>query len=175
MPVTSPKALSPDLRKKVSNVGLRLALAAAGPVVGTVLGLGVAAAIVFSGLEATAKASYDSAYGYDRTWNAALRMVRVDMGLKVVEKDEASGYLLFEYKSSESGQKATSGSIELIRGREDSPVKVVVQLPQMPRYHEQVLIDGLARKLRAEYGDPPTHTPKSEKKPEDAGAGDAEP
>lgn len=166
---------TPDLREKASAFGLRLVLAAAGPVVATGLGLTVAAVIVFSGPEATAKASYESAYGYDRTWNAALRLVRVDMGLKVIEKDEGSGYLLFEYKSSESGQKVTNGSIELIRGRDDSPVRVVVQLPQMPRYHEQVLIDGLARKLRQEYGDPPARAPRSEKKPEDAGAGDAEP
>jgi hypothetical protein len=33
-------------------------------------------------------------------------------------------------------------------------IRVVVQLGQMPRYHEQVLIDALAKKLRDEYGDP---------------------
>jgi hypothetical protein len=33
-------------------------------------------------------------------------------------------------------------------------VKVVVQLAQMPRYHEQVMGDALAKKLREEYGDP---------------------
>ncbi len=159
----------------MSSVALRLVLAASGPVVATGLGLTVAALIVCSSPDATAKASYESAYGYDRTWNAALRLVRVDMGLKVVEKDESQGYLLFEYKSSESGSKPTSGSLELIRGRDDAPVRVVVQLPQMPRYHEQVLIDGLSRKLRQDYGEPPARAPRSEKKPEDAGAPDAEP
>ena len=93
------------IREKARAFGLRLVLAASGPVVATGLGLTVAALIVFSGPDATAKASYESLYGYDRTWNAALRMVRVDMGLKVVEKDESTGYLLFEYKSTESGQK----------------------------------------------------------------------
>lgn len=104
---------------------------------------------------AWAKASYESPYGYERTWNAALRLVRVDLGFKITEKDEGSGYLLFEYQSPEQG-KPTPGSFELVRGRDpDALVTVVAQLPQMPQYHEQVLIDQLARKMRAEYGEPP--------------------
>ena len=35
---------------------------------------------------ADAKATYESAYGFDRTWNAAMRLVRVDNGWKVTEK-----------------------------------------------------------------------------------------
>ena len=105
---------------------------------------------------ASAKAMYESPYGYDRTWNAALRLVRVDMGFKVTEKDEQSGYVMFDYRSPEGGGKTTAGSIELVRGREaDSPVRVVVQLPQMPQYHEQVMVDALATKMRGEYGEPP--------------------
>ena len=51
-------------------------------------------------------------------------------------------------------------------------MKLFVQLPRMPEYHERVLRDGLMRKLREEYGVPP---PRVEKKPEpgDAGATDA--
>ena len=57
------------------------------------------------------------------------------------------------------GQKTTSGFVRADQGgrlgtRPDD-VRVVVQLPQMPRYHEQVLLDELARKMRAEYGEPP--------------------
>ena len=121
-------------------------------VLATTLGAGIVAAVVLSGSMATAKSSYDSRYGFDRTWNAALRLVRVDLGYKVIEKDDTNGYLLFEYRSPES-TKTSSGSIEFIRTRDD--VKVVVQLPQMPRYHEQVLLDGLVRKMRDDYGDPP--------------------
>src|SRR5262245_7760793 len=109
------------------------------------LGVGVASAVALVEPAAIAKSSYDSRYGYERTWNAALRLVRVDMGFKVLEKDDANGYLLFEYRSSEGGTKATNGSMEFIRSRDD--VKVVVQLPQMPRYHEQVLVDALVRKM----------------------------
>ena len=71
---------------------------------GVALGLTGAAAATFAAPSASAKATYESPYSYDRTWNAALRMVRVDMGFKVVEKDVESGYLLFEYRSTESGK-----------------------------------------------------------------------
>jgi hypothetical protein len=104
---------------------------------------------------ADAKSSYESPYGYDRTWNAALRLVRVDNGWKLTEKDEASGYLLFDYKSPEAS-KPSSGSLEVVRGKDgSSPVTVLVQLAQMPHYHEQVLLDALVAKMRREYGDPP--------------------
>lgn len=121
---------------------------------------------------ACAKSAYDSAYGFDRTWNAGLRLVRVDLGLKVTEKDDSNGYLLFDYKSPESGQKPVPGSMEFIKGK-DGAVRVVVQIAQMPGYHEQVLVDHLSRKLRNEYGDPPKKPPLPST-PKDAGAGDGE-
>ena len=150
------------------------------PVVsGTLLGLAVAGAVMLSPRlesEASAKAMYESPYGYDRTWNAALRLVRVDMGFKVTEKDEQSGYVMFDYRSPEGGGKMTPGSLELVRGGakdNDGPVRVVVQLPQMPQYHEQVMVDALATKMRVEYGDPPAKkkaTPPPQAPPPDAGA-----
>lgn len=143
------------------------------PVIAMLLGLAVAAAIVLTGEPATAKTSYDSAYGFERTWNAAIRLVRVDMGLKVTEKDDTTGYLLFDYKSAE-GSKVSSGSMEFIRSKEpDAPVRVVVQLSQMPRYHEQMLVDSLTKKMRAEYGEAPARRPGGSQSPKDAGV-DAE-
>jgi hypothetical protein len=131
------------------------------PAGGALAAIALATAIVLTVDAAEAKSSYDSAYGYDRTWNAAVRMVRVDLGFKVTEKDDASGYLLFDYKSHEGGSKTTPGSIEIVRGKEpEDPVRVVVQLPQMPRYHEQAIVDGLASKMLKEYGDPPSRRKK---------------
>jgi hypothetical protein len=135
------------------------------------VGLVIAAlAAAFSSHEAIAKTQYGSRYGYDKTWNAAVRLVRVDLGFKVLEKDEANGYLLFEYRSNEGGPKATSGSVEIIKpsGKVED-VLVVVQLPQMPRYHEQVLVDQLARKMHDEYGDPPPRKKDAPPPPPDAG------
>lgn len=130
------------------------------PLLGALSGAAVASAIVLTSDEAIAKTSVESRYGFERTWNAALRLVRIDLGFKITEKDDTTGYLMFEYTSSESGNKSSSGSFEFIRGKDaDTPVKVVIQLPQMPRYHEQVMIDSLSRKLRQEYGDPPAKKP----------------
>lgn len=126
-----------------------------------------AAIVCLPSAPANAKSAYDSAYGFDRTWNAGLRLVRVDLGLKVTEKDDSNGYLLFDYKSPESGQKAVPGSMEFIKGK-DGAVRVVVQIAAMPGYHEQVLVDSLSRKLRAEYGDPPKKPPLPSP-PKDAG------
>jgi hypothetical protein len=125
------------------------------------------AVVLVPAAPASAKSAYDSAYGFDRTWNAGLRLVRVDLGLKVTEKDDANGYLLFDYKSPESGQKPVPGSMEFIKGK-DGGVRVVVQIAQMPGYHEQVLVDSLQRKLRNEYGDPPKKPPMPSA-PKDAG------
>jgi hypothetical protein len=125
--------------------------------VGALSGVLVVALIAVSTFRAEAKSTYQSPYGYDRTWNAALRLVRVDNGWKIIEKEDASGYILFEYTSPESA-KTTPGSLELVRGRDpDAPVSVLAQLPRMPHYHEQVLIDALVSKMRREYGDPPVH------------------
>jgi hypothetical protein len=141
---------------------------AKGPALGVIAGVSVACAIVLTGPEAQARSAYESAYGFDRTWNCALRLVRVDRGLKITEKDEQSGYLLFEYRSPESS-KPSAGSLELVRTGGDQGVRVVVQLEKMPRYHEQVLVDDLAKKLRAEYGDPPPRKRDAPAAPPDAG------
>src|SRR5271156_4749143 len=114
---------------------------------GALSGFAVAASAVAAAPWADAKSTYDSLYGYERTWNAALRMVRVDNGWKITEKDQSSGYLLFEYRSIENA-KAAAASIELVRGPDaDSPVDVLVRIPQMPHYHEQVMLDSLSAKM----------------------------
>jgi hypothetical protein len=146
-----------------ARVRVRLFAAAA-------LALALAGAALALPEDARAKSAYESSYGFDRTWNAGLRLVRVDMNLKVTEKDEANGYLLFDYKSPES-TKPVPASMEFIRSKETGAVRVVVQIPQMPGYHEQVLVDSLARKMRNEYGDPPKKAPNPSPTPvKDAGA-----
>jgi hypothetical protein len=132
---------------------------------------GIACAFAPGSVEA--KANLDSPYTLAQTFNAALRLVRVDLGLTVTEKDPGVAYVLFDYKSTESGARIIPGSIQMLdTGR---TVKVVVQLGQMPRYHEQVVVDALAKKMRDEYGDP---TPRSSRKeapdagPDGPGAGE---
>jgi hypothetical protein len=136
---------------------------------GVLSALVVSAAVALTAPGASAKSTYESPYGYDRTWNAALRLVRVDNGWKITEKDEQNGYLLFDYTSPEN-RKAYPGTMELVKPRDpDGAVSVLVQLPAMPQYHEQVLLDALVSKMRREYGDPPLHHRPGPADPPDAG------
>jgi hypothetical protein len=114
--------------------------------------LGAASAGLIA-LEANAGAAYDSPYTYEQTFGTALRLVRVDMGMKITEKDAEHGYILFEYTSPESGKRISQGSVEIVGGKRG--VHVSVQLPAMPQYHEQMILDAMVKKLSTEHGEPP--------------------
>jgi hypothetical protein len=126
--------------------------------------------------EAYASVAYESPYTFEQTFGTALRLVRVDLGCKITEKDADNGYLLFDYTSTESGKQVHHGSVEVVRLRQGA--RVSVQLPSLPRYHEQMVVDALARKLVAEHGEPPAHD-KAPSPPSDTdadgGTGDASP
>lgn len=120
--------------------------------------------IVAAGLAAPAAASArveaGSGYSKAQTFSCALRLLRVDRGYAIVEKDPDAAYVLFEYPL--NGQKTTaSGAVEIVETA--SGVKVYVQLPRMPAYYETVLRDALLRKLRDEYGPPTANSPPKDK------------
>jgi hypothetical protein len=120
--------------------------------------------------DANASSNDESPYTYEQTFGTMLRLVRVDLGLKIVEKDKDLGYILFEYTSPEAGNRVTNGSAELIATK--SGVQVSVQLPQMPRYHEQMIVDQLAKKLESEHGAPPPVKKPEPPKDKDKDKGD---
>lgn len=124
--------------------------------------------------EAEAQATYASPYTLAQTYSAALRLIRVDNGFKIVERDPEAAYIMFEYVSRESGERVSPGAIEMVPSGDR--ITVQVKLPQMPRYHEQVLADALKRKLESEYGEPPRKKPEepAKEKP-DAGPDGAPP
>lgn len=113
-----------------------------------------------------AAASADIHLGYTRqqVFSAALRYLRIDLGYQVTEKNADAAYLLFEYVPHGKREPAF-GAFEIIDT--DDGVRLAVKLPTLPAYHENVLRDGLVRKLRAEYGTerPQKPTPKPEQKP----------
>lgn len=126
--------------------------------------------LVWSG-DVRASASYSSPYTYEQTYSTALRMLRVDLGLKVTEKDVENGYILFEYTSPESGKRVCAGAVELVKSKQR--VQVTVQIPAMPQYHEQMIADVLAKKLSTDHGEPPKKTPTPPTPPPPPPAGDA--
>jgi hypothetical protein len=116
------------------------------------LGLALVLPLLAAG---SAKARREQIYPYTftRAWTTAVRLLRIDFASPITEKDKDSGYFLFDFSD---GNKQYPGSLELIRVQEGSVenVRVVVQIPALPGYVEQNLLDRLGRKLGQEYGSP---------------------
>jgi len=93
-------------------------------------------------------------YRYEQVWGAAIRMLRVDYGFRIEDRDADNGYLLFDYIDT---GRTFPGSLELLRVGEgpDASVRVAIQVPAMPSYVERMLADHLQQKLISDYGAPP--------------------
>lgn len=108
---------------------------------------------------AEARQTIDLPYPVEQSWNAAVRLVRVDMGFSIVERDRESGFLLFTYRDT---TRSSSASIELVPTQVSgvSGVRVVVQIASMPTYMERHLLTRLDRKLHDDYGEPRRPQPR---------------
>ena len=116
-----------------------------------------------------AKKTADFRHTYEQVWGAAVRMIRVDQGYAIKDRDEAVGYFLFDYR--DDGRKYP-GSVELVRIEDQGggPIRAVIQIPAMPSYIERMLLDKLRKKLINEFGEPAPPP----KKPTDAPSSDQE-
>ncbi|MBN8616854.1 MAG: hypothetical protein J0L92_40095 [Deltaproteobacteria bacterium] len=102
---------------------------------------------------AEARVSGEIAYSYQQTWQATVRLLRVDLQCPITDRDEEMGFVLFEYTS--QGRRYP-GSVEVVRttdARGEEHVRVTVQVPAMPSYVERMVYDRLTRKLREDFGD----------------------
>jgi hypothetical protein len=133
------------------------------------LGLALAVAFLFTG-HAEARREQTYPYPFSRVWTAAVRMLRVDFESPITEKDKDSGYFLFTYPDA---GKQLPGSVEVIKVFENGneSVRVVVKLPAMPTYVEQMMLDRLTRKLGQDYGQPPPQKPAPSNTPAQQGSG----
>ncbi len=129
-------------------------------------------AIFSSSISASTK--YESLYTFDQTFGAALRLIRIDMGLTVLEKSSEEGYIMFDYVSPESGKKIEKGSVEIVSS--NGQVQAVVSLPNMPKYHEEMIKNRLAKKLLDENGPAVTNkiSPPQSKTPDETGGAPSE-
>ena len=91
----------------------------------------------------------------------AVRFLRIDAGVKIVEKDAEAGYVLFDL--SEEGH-TFRGALELAKAELDGreAVRLVLRIDDRPDYEEQMMLDKLDAKIRGELGMPK----KPEKKPD---------
>lgn len=102
-----------------------------------------------------ARAQADLQYPWSQIWQTAVRLIRVDLHCPITDRDEAIGYVLFDYVD---GSRRHPGSLELVRSSStdgSGRVRVIVQVPAMPSWVERMILDRLMRKLRDEFGDPP--------------------
>src|SRR3954467_638868 len=139
----------------------------------TLVAILLAGALVLFAQSAIARVGGDAEYSKAQTYSGALRYLRVDLGYEVTERDPDAAYLIFRYQLPGQNKATATGTVEIVDA--DGHVKLFVQIPSMPEYHERVLRDGLVRKLHDEYGAPPHKPappapPSGTKKPEaDAG------
>jgi hypothetical protein len=114
-------------------------------------------------------------YPITSVWPAAVRFLRVDRGFPVTEKDEAAGYVLFDFTD---GPKPCKGSIELIRATDREgrdATRIAISVPDLPRRYEQLLLDKFAAKLRDDQGPPAPAPPRKSNTPPPAPRPDAGP
>lgn len=126
--------------------------------------LALALAAVVPGA-AAAKSDKTVVYPAEKVFAAAVRFLRVDEGVKIVEKDADAGYVMFELKQD---GKTFPGALELVptenAGR--PAVRLMLRIEDRPSYVETAMLERLERKLRAELGsEPPPVPPKSAPKP----------
>ncbi len=126
-----------------------------------VASIGAPVVITLTSADVSATATQSSPYTFEQTYGTALRLLRVDLGCKITEKDQDNGYILFDYTSPESGKRVHHGSIEVVRRKHGT--HVTVQLPTLPQYHEQMIVDALMKKLSTEHGEPPAREKDKEK------------
>jgi hypothetical protein len=127
-----------------------------------------AAALLVPVATAEARTAEQFAYPPEKVWNASLRLLRIDLGCRLGERDPEVGYVTFDYVE---GHRTHAGAVELVPtlvdGREG--VRVVVTIPAMPSYVERMILDRLGRKLVEDFGEPlPARAPT---RPESTGEG----
>ncbi|MBW2626681.1 MAG: hypothetical protein JRE45_03580 [Deltaproteobacteria bacterium] len=122
--------------------------------------------VLLSPATGQAKKTADFRHTYDQVWGAAIRMIRVDQGYAIKDRDQGVGYFLFDYRDD---GRTYPGSVELVRIKDQGggSIRAVVQIPAMPSYIERMLLDKLTRKLVDEYGEP-----EPPKKPSDSPSSD---
>jgi hypothetical protein len=134
--------------------------------------LAIVLAIVLPGPgSAVARSEKTLGYRAEKVWPSLVRFLRVDEGLKIVEKDPDAGYVVFEM--ADEG-KTFPGAAELITADDDGGprVKVVIRIEDRPSYVESAMLERFERKLRDELGSPPPRkTPEKKKKPAPPGDG----
>lgn len=115
----------------------------------TVFLVALALALPFGTAEAKTKESLRAEY--DTLWSAALRLLRVNLDLKVLDKDKETGYIVFLYK--DATVKESRATMEIKRDEKrskdaENSCTVQVTISGASSTEERGLINELRRKLQ---------------------------
>jgi hypothetical protein len=93
-----------------------------------------------------------------QVWAGAVRFLRIDEGVAIVDKDADAGYVVFEYPDE---GKTYRGALEVVAIEKDggTVVKLILTIADRPDYVEAGMLERLERRLRDELGSPPSRPP----------------
>ena len=134
--------------------------------------LSVLLATALAAQPADASSKKEASYPYDQVWPAAVRFLRIDAGVEILEKDGDAGYVLFELP--DEGKK-WKGALEIIKIKDSDgrdAVRLMLRIEDRPSYMETSLLKQLVRKLYLELGSPAPAPPKPKPKPPASDDGD---
>jgi len=122
---------------------------------------------------AVAQSDVTVAYPVAKVFPTAVRFLRLDEHLTIVEKGVDAGYVMFEL---DQDGKTFPGALELVVTESSGrpAVRLMLRIEDRPSYVERAMLERLERKLRAELGSeppavrPPPPARKPEAKPEPA-------
>jgi hypothetical protein len=111
----------------------------------------LALAILCASATALARSDRDYPWTASEIWPRLVRFLRVDEHLKVTEKDESAGYVIFELTE---GKRVFPGAAEMSR-LPSGATRVIIRIENRPSYMEEGMLDRLEQKLHDELGPPP--------------------
>lgn len=122
---------------------------------------------------ARAESHKDTTYPYQQVWPAAVRFLRIDEGLKIVERDPDAGYVLFDLTEE---KRTFRGALEVVKLKDSDgrpSVRLILRIADRPSYMEMGILNRMLQKMRTELGPapdppapPPPPAPPKKKKPD---------
>ena len=103
------------------------------------------------------------AYAFDKVWPTSLRFLKIDEKVKIVEKDQEAGYVVFELTQDKKTFTGTAEYVQETDRRGRKATKLIVKIADRPDYVEQGILDRFERKLREDLGPPPDPPPEPKK------------
>jgi hypothetical protein len=138
-----------------------------------------AAGIVATAASAQARSEVIVPYPSGDVWPSAIRFLRVDQNYPIKEKDEPSGYVLFELPENKRSYRAALEMVKTTDNDGRAATQLICTIQDLPRRYELSLLDKLTAKVRDERGppappvrkpragsDPGAREPKPEPKPD---------